>query len=255
MGRLDTTARGRGKLFISGVSQLFHHSIQNPGNIGDTEMRVAIYCRVSTDNQELTQQEAACRRFCDYREYKVAEVYQEIVSGAKSKRPEYQRLVANLRTLTYQGVVVFRLDRLGRNARELALLVDELENKGIKVLSVHENFDTSTALGRAMRELIYIFAQLEREQIGEATKQRLAALKAQGKKLGRKPASAAQIRRVRQLRANGLSLREIARNASISYGTVPNIINGNGTYSGKGCSSHIIVKQTSPPSPTPPPRP
>jgi DNA invertase Pin-like site-specific DNA recombinase len=195
-------------------------------------MRVAIYCRVSTDKQELTQQEAACRRFCDYRAYEVAEVYQEIVSGAKTKRPIYQRLVDDLRNLKYDGVVVFRLDRLGRNARELALLVDELENKGVKVFSVHESFDTSTALGRAMRELIYIFAQLEREQIGEATKQRLAALKAQGKRLGRKPASAAQVRRVKQLRAKGLSLREIAKNASISYGTVSNIINGNGTYAG-----------------------
>jgi DNA invertase Pin-like site-specific DNA recombinase len=195
-------------------------------------MRVAVYCRVSSKSQELEQQEAACRRLCDYREYDVGEIYSEIISGAKAKRPEFQRLVADLRALKYDGVVVFRLDRLGRNARELALLVDELENKGIKVLSVHENFDTSNALGRAMRELIYIFAQLEREQIGEATKQRLAALKAQGKRLGRKPASAAQVRRVRQLRAEGLSLREIARNASISYGTVSNIINGNGTYAG-----------------------
>jgi len=193
-------------------------------------MQVAVYCRVSSQSQELEQQVVACQRLCDYREYDVAEVYSEIVSGAKAKRPEYQRLVADLRALRYDGVVVFRLDRLGRNARELALLVDELENKGIKVLSVHENFDTSTALGRAMRELIYVFAQLEREQIGEATKQRLAALKAQGKKLGRKPASAAQIRRVRRLRADGLSLREIARNASISYGTVSNIINSNGAY-------------------------
>ena len=123
---------------FSGVPQLLLHSIQNPGNIGDTEMRVAIYCRVSTNNQELTQQEAACRRFCDYRVYKVAEVYQEIVSGAKAKRPDYQRLLDDLRNLKYDGVVVFRLDRLGRNARELALLVDELENKGVKVLSVHE---------------------------------------------------------------------------------------------------------------------
>jgi len=180
----------------------------------------------------LEQQLAACQRFCEYRGYEVTEIYQEIVSGAKAKRPEYLRLVADLRSLKYDGVVVFRLDRLGRNARELALLVDELENKGIKVFSVHESFDTSTALGRAMRELIYVFAQLEREQIGEATKQRLAALKAQGKRLGRKPASAAQVRRVRQLRADGLSLRQIAKNASLSYGTVFNIINGKGTYAG-----------------------
>ena len=203
-----------------------------PSYYSATSLRVAVYCRVSTQGQELEQQEAVCRRLCDYRGYEVGEVYAEVVSGAKAKRPEYQRLIADLRALKYDGVVVFRLDRLGRNARELALLVDELENKGIKVLSVHENFDTSTALGRAMRELIYVFAQLEREQIGEATKQRLAALKAQGKRLGRKPASAAQVRRVRQLRADGLSLRQIARNSSLSYGTVSNIVKRNGAYAG-----------------------
>jgi DNA invertase Pin-like site-specific DNA recombinase len=65
--------------------------------------------------------------------------------------------------MKYDGVVVFRLDRLGRNSRELALLIDELKNKGIKVLSVNESFDTSRAMGRAMRELIFVFAQLERE--------------------------------------------------------------------------------------------
>ncbi|MCI2425829.1 recombinase family protein [Candidatus Acetothermia bacterium] len=193
-------------------------------------MRICLYCRVSSDKQELDQQIAACKRFCDYRGFEVAAVYSEIVSGAKAKRPQYLQMIKDLRAYKYDGVVVFRLDRLGRNARELALLVDELENKGIKVFSVNESFDTSTAIGRAMRELIYIFAQLEREQIGEATKQRLAAVKAQGKKLGRKPASAYQVKRVRELRAKGQSLRQIARGSMLSYGTVYNIVNQKGCY-------------------------
>jgi len=193
-------------------------------------MKAVIYSRVSSDKQELDQQVAACKKFCDYRGFEVGAIYSEIVSGAKAKRPQYLQMVSELRGYKYDGVVVFRLDRLGRNARELALLVDELEGKGIKVFSVNESFDTSTAIGRAMRELIYIFAQLEREQIGEATKQRLAAVKAQGKKLGRKPASPWQIRRVRELKAQGQSLRQIARNSSLSYGTVYNIVNQKGCY-------------------------
>lgn len=110
-------------------------------------------------------------------------------------------------------------------------MIDELENKGIKVLSVNESFDTSTAIGRAMRELIYIFAQLEREQIGEATKQRLAAVKAQGTKLGRRPASKAQVDRVLELRGQGLSLRRIARGSQLSLGTVYAIVQQTGAYS------------------------
>jgi DNA invertase Pin-like site-specific DNA recombinase len=114
-------------------------------------------------------------------------------------------MVKELRQMRYDGVVVFRLDRLGRNSRELALLIDELENKGIKVLSLNESFDTSTAMGRAMRELIYVFAQLEREQISEATTQRLAAVKLAGKRLGQKPLSEFQVNKVKELAAQGLS--------------------------------------------------
>ena len=192
-------------------------------------MKVCIYCRVSSDSQELDQQIAACKRFADYRGFEVAAIYSE-VGGAKAKRPQYLQMVKDLRDYKYDGVVVFRLDRLGRNARELALFIDELENKGIKVFSVNESFDTSTAIGRAMRELIYIFAQLEREQISEATRQRLQALKAQGVKLGQKPKSRVQVKRVRQLHAQGLSLRQIAKNASLSYGTVYNIVKRRGYY-------------------------
>lgn len=66
------------------------------------------------------------------------------MSGSKVKRPEYGALLTALRSGEYGGVVVFRLDRLGRNARELAMIIDELEGKGIKIFSVTENFDTST---------------------------------------------------------------------------------------------------------------
>ena len=132
--------------------------------------------------------------------------------------------------MKYDGVVVFRLDRLGRNARELALLVDELENKGIKVLSVNESFDTSTAMGRAMRELIYVFAQLEREQISEATTQRLNAIKLTGKRLGRKPLSEFQVNKVRQLATQGLNCRKIASQMHLSKSVAYNIVHQRGYY-------------------------
>lgn len=193
-------------------------------------MKVALYARVSRNSQELEQQIQACQRFCEYRGFEIAGVYSEKASGAKARRPEYDRLVTDLRSYQYDGVVVFRLDRLGRNARQLALIVDELEGKGIKVLSVNESFDTSTALGRAMRELIFVFAQLEREQISEATTQRLAAIREAGGQLGRKRASAAQIRRVRGMTAKGMSTRAIARNSELSKSTVSNIIGQRGAY-------------------------
>lgn len=196
-------------------------------------MKAAIYCRVSTDSQDLEHQVNACRRFCEYREFEIVRIYQEIISGAKAKRPEYLELVKDLRHGNYDGVVVFRLDRLGRNARELALLIDELEGKGIRVFSINESFDTSTAIGRAMREIIIIFAQLEREQIGEATKQRLAAIKASGKQLGQKPVSDYQVWKVRELSSMGLSPGKIAKVMNISKSTAHRIVSQKGYYSVK----------------------
>jgi DNA invertase Pin-like site-specific DNA recombinase len=153
-------------------------------------MKVAIYCRVSTKDQTLEQQVESCRRYCEYQQLEVGGVYQEKVSGAKvENRPEYLRFVADVRAMQYGGVVVFRIDRLGRNARELVLFVEELDNKGIKIYSLNENTDRSTAMGRFTFDLICRMAQLEREGIGEATSQRLQSLKASGKRLGQKPCS------------------------------------------------------------------
>lgn len=148
-------------------------------------MKVCCYCRVSTQLQELKSQVEACVRYCQYREFEIGHIYQETISGYKADRPEYTAMLRSVRAGQYQGIVVFRLDRLGRNARELSMIIEELEKKNVKILSVTENFDTSTAFGRAMREMAFIFAQLERENISEATISRLAAIRASGKTLGR----------------------------------------------------------------------
>ena len=151
-------------------------------------MKVAIYARVSTDKQELEQQIEACRKYCLFKGFKIWHIYKDIGSGADwFKRPGFNELLAALRRYEYKAVVVFRLDRLGRNARECLTFFDEMEDKGIDIYSLSENLDTSTAIGRAMRSIIAVLAQLERDNISEATKQRMQALKNLGKHVGRPP--------------------------------------------------------------------
>lgn len=147
-------------------------------------MKVAIYCRVSTDKQELEQQLKSCRDFCQYKEFEYSE-FAEIGSGKDFRRIKFLDMLERVRRREFQGIVVFRFDRLGRNAREVITLFEEFETKGIQIFSLNENLDTSTPIGRAMRDIIIRLAQLERENISEATKQRLQALKNLGKKLGR----------------------------------------------------------------------
>ena len=195
-------------------------------------MKVCLYCRVSTTKQELEHQEAACRRLCDYKQFEVARVYSEKISSSKD-RPVYLECIHDLRQGLYDGVVVFRIDRLGRNAHELILLLDEFKSKGIKVYSINENLDTDTAIGQAMVDFICILANLERSQIGEATKQRLQSLKADGVRLGQKPLSDFQVKKIKELRSSGLSCRAVAGQMQVSSKTVYNVVYQKGYYSVK----------------------
>ncbi len=150
------------------------------------EKKYAIYTRVSTDQQQLEQQIESCKKFCEFKGFKNYDVFFDIGSGKDFfKRPGLEKLIQKCRNYEYNGIILFRFDRFGRNARECAMLFEELENRGIEIYSIHENFDTSTPIGRAIRDIILRLAQLERENISEATKQRLEALRNLGKKLGR----------------------------------------------------------------------
>ena|SRR3990167_4462377 len=147
-------------------------------------MKMAIYARVSTDTQDLVQQIESCKRFCEYKQY-TYDVWSDVGTSKNFKRVQFLQMLDRLRAGDYGGVVVFRFDRIGRNAREVVTLFEEFESKGIQVFSLNENIDTTSPTGRAVRDIIIRLAQLERENISDATKQRLQALKNMGKKLGR----------------------------------------------------------------------
>lgn len=162
-------------------------------------MKVAIYCRVSTDKQELEQQLESCKKFCSFKEFKVLDIYTDVGSGKSFfTRPNFNKMLEALRSHQYEGVVVFRFDRLGRNTREAIMFFDEMEAKGIRIFSINESIDTTTAIGRAIRDFIIRLAQLERENISESTKQRLKALKSLGKTLGRPKGSKNKKKRSRR---------------------------------------------------------
>ena len=147
-------------------------------------MTVAIYCRVSTEKQELEQQINACIKFCEYKGYKY-EVFSDVMTGKHLDRPAFIEMLKRIRKFEFEYLILFRFDRLGRNAREVVTLLEEFENKGIKVISINENIDTSSPIGKAIRDIILRLAQLERENISLATRQRLEAMKESGKKIGR----------------------------------------------------------------------
>lgn len=182
--------------------------------------RVAIYCRVSTGSQTVEQQVTACRRYCEAQGWTVAMVVEEVRSTRKT-RPAKERLLQALRQREYDVLLVFRLDRWARNLSELVLELEDLTDRGIKVVSINEAIDLTTAMGRAMVQLIGVFAQLERDMRAEATRERLAALKALGKKLGHQsPIRGEKFALLQSLKAQGVSNREAARRLGVSEASI-----------------------------------
>lgn len=178
-------------------------------------MSVIGYARVSTPEQDTTQQEDALASVGCLR------VYHEYASGSLTKRPELERCLARL----HEGdtLVVWRLDRLGRDTHHLLTTVTGLTQRGVIVKSLHENIDSSTATGRMMLGIFAVLAEAEREWIRERTLLRLASIRARGGKLGgRKPVMTAnKLRVVRELHAGRQhSLEEIAATVGVSRSTV-----------------------------------
>ena len=155
-------------------------------SIGDDILkRVAIYSRVSThDQQTLPMQVKKCSSFAKSRGWIITEEVKEIGSGA-IKRPERERLLMLCRRREVDIVIVWKLDRWGRSVSDIVSTLQELQDLGVQFVSVTEALDFTTAMGRAMGNLLAVFSEFEREMISERVKAGLAQARAKGVKLGR----------------------------------------------------------------------
>lgn len=135
------------------------------------------YARVSTKEQDLNRQ-------IDLLEsYNCNEILTEKMTGTKADRPELERLLDKLRP--GDMVVVESFSRLGRSTKDLIDLVNYFKENDIKLISIKENFDTSTPQGRLMMTVFQAFSQFERDLIVERTKEGLQSARARGRKGGR----------------------------------------------------------------------
>jgi DNA invertase Pin-like site-specific DNA recombinase len=149
-------------------------------------MKVALYARVSTDEQEPENQLVELRRYAQARGWESVEFVDKGVSGSKDRRPALDELVAAAKRRRFDTVVCWRLDRLGRNLRHLILLLDELQALGVSFVSLGEGIDATTPAGRLQLAVLGAIAQFERDRIIERVRAGLARAKAQGQRLGRR---------------------------------------------------------------------
>jgi DNA invertase Pin-like site-specific DNA recombinase len=188
--------------------------------------RVALYCRVSTNDQTTDNQLLELRSYCAARGWTIGEEFvDEGISGSATSRPALDRLLKAARRRQIDAVVTWKLDRLGRSLQHLIALLDEITSLGVVFVSLGESIDLSTSAGRLQMHLLSAFAEFERERIRERVRLGISRARAQGKRLGRRrnaplPAKAPKGLTVRQAaKLWGCSKSQAARR--LTAGEVP----------------------------------
>jgi site-specific DNA recombinase len=152
-------------------------------------MDVATYCRISTDEERQPfSLDAQTERLATYiaaqPEWRHVRSYTDQISGKSLDRPGLQQALGDARRGRYELLLVFKVDRLARSTGGLARVLEELDSTGVAFRSASEPFDTSTAAGRMMVQMLGVFAEFEREMIVERTKMGLAKKAASGEWTG-----------------------------------------------------------------------
>jgi DNA invertase Pin-like site-specific DNA recombinase len=185
-------------------------------------MRVAIYARVSTANngQDPAMQTRELKEYLEHRGWQLAGEYVDVgISGTKEKRPELDRLMADAHRRRFDCVVVWKFDRFARSVSHLLRALETFKAQGIEFVSFSEQMDTSTPAGKMVFTVLGAVAELERSLIVERVKSGLRNARAKGKRLGR-PHVFVDTRRIAQLRSQGISWADVAKELGVGEGTV-----------------------------------
>ena len=187
--------------------------------------KVALYCRVSTSTKDQTteNQLRELRSYCDRMGYEVVKVYEDEVSGAKSreKRPPYSELCKDAFLKKFDVIIGWDVSRFGRSMKEFVHFLSDMDDKGIGVIAVKNGLDTNSSSGRMMMKLIGVLEEWNREMLVERTNAGLARTVANGTKLGRKSVLTPSIKRnILDAKREGASIRTIANEVGINRGAV-----------------------------------
>jgi DNA invertase Pin-like site-specific DNA recombinase len=189
--------------------------------------RVALYVRVSTDGQTVENQVRELKDVARRHDWRIVEMFDDNgISGSKRRdqRPAMRRLMEGIGRRDFDMVAAWSVDRLGRSLQDLVGLLGEMHAKGVDLYLHRQGLDTSTPAGRAMFQMLGVFAEFERAMIQERVRAGLARARAQGKRLGRPKVGPKVEAAVRAARAKGKGIRKIASELRIGVGTVQRIV-------------------------------
>ena len=191
--------------------------------------QVAIYCRVSTNDQSCERQERDLKAFAKRAGHKVLEVFKETASGARNDRLERAKVIQLARDRRINAVLVTELTRWGRSTTDLLSSLQELEGYGVSVIAqTGLQFDLGSPQGKLFASLMAALAEFERDLLRERVRSGIAAAQARGVRFGRQLGQRAKADKIEpvvleRVRA-GESYREIARVLKVNKNTVGSIV-------------------------------
>ncbi|MFY9645058.1 MAG: recombinase family protein [Terriglobales bacterium] len=186
--------------------------------------RAALYTRVSTFDQTTQNQIYDLRALAEQRSLQITKEYTDHgISGARARRPGLDQLMTDAAHHRFDVLLIWSCDRLARSTKHFLEVIDELSRLQIEFVSFRENLDTGGPLGRAVVVIISAIAELERSLIVERVKAGLRRAKLEGRQIGRPPVQVDRVAVLRD-RAQGRSLRQIAKTQRISRATVCRVL-------------------------------
>jgi DNA invertase Pin-like site-specific DNA recombinase len=194
-----------------------------------TMKRAVLYLRVSTTEQTTANQERELREVASRMGCEITHVYRDHgISGAKGreKRPAFDRMCRDAAQRKFDVVMAWSVDRLGRSLQDLVGFLSELHALRVDLFLHQQGLDTTTPAGKAMFQMMGVFAEFERAMIQERVRAGLKRAKSEGKVLGRPPIAPELENRIREAlskpgRTEGV--RRIAERFNVAVGTVQRI--------------------------------
>ena len=185
--------------------------------------RAVLYLRVSTLDQRTSNQELELRQVAKRTGYEIVKVYRDHgISGAKGRdgRPEFDRMCRDAAKRQFDVVMAWSVDRLGRSLQDLVGFLSELHALKIDLYLHQQGIDTTTPAGKAMFQMMGVFAEFERSMIQERVRAGLKRAVDEGKQLGRPPIAPELEARIRDALRARESMRKIASRLGVSTNTV-----------------------------------
>jgi DNA invertase Pin-like site-specific DNA recombinase len=178
-----------------------------------TGARTALYLRVSTTDQKPDLQYDGLRGYAERAGLEVTRDYCDVaISGRREGRPQLNALMAAARNREIDCVLVWKFDRFARSTRHLLAALEEFDHLGVRFISVQDQIDTDSPMGRAMFTIIGAMAELESSLISERVTAGMKAAEARGRHLGRPPVAARIVNQIEALAAStDLSVRKIQK--------------------------------------------